>query len=401
MQSKPLSYDRFNLVIQLSIVLGSLTNLYIIILLIYIDASSVIISPIAGTLIFIFSFSLLKFNKINAKICYLIIAYTIAIEIVIHSCFLGWNSGFYYFMFLLPTVFILNATWKTWMLIFFNCTIILLTTALKIYLSNYSEIHPLDASSLEYISLINLTGTGTVLILIMVYFSRTISFKDNALIQVNAELEIQNKEIFEQYKHLQLLMKEMHHRVKNNLQIISSLMSLQERSVKDKDVIAVLNESKRRVEAIALIHQKLYQNENEYQVDFKSYLEEIMSNQQLINKKVRCKVKSEGIMLDLDTAVPLGIIISEMITNAHKHAYKNIEKPTLITTLSRVDDNYQIIIRDNGIGLPKDFNMYETKSLGFEIITALADQIEANIEFSNSPGAQFSIKFKNKTSIIA
>lgn len=401
MQSKPLSYDRFNLVIQLSIVLGSLTNLYIIILLIYIDASSVIISPIAGTLIFIFSFSLLKFNKINAKICYLIIAYTIAIEIVIHSCFLGWNSGFYYFMFLLPTVFILNATWKTWMLIFFNCTIILLTTALKIYLSNYSEIHPLDASSLEYISLINLTGTGTVLILIMVYFSRTISFKDKALIQVNAELEIQNKEIFEQYKHLQLLMKEMHHRVKNNLQIISSLMSLQERSVKDKDVIAVLNESKRRVEAIALIHQKLYQNENEYQVDFKSYLEEIMSNQQLINKKVRCKVKSEGIMLDLDTAVPLGIIISEMITNAHKHAYKNIEKPTLITTLSRVDDNYQIIIRDNGIGLPKDFNMYETKSLGFEIITALADQIEANIEFSNSPGAQFSIKFKNKTSIIA
>lgn len=401
MQSKPLSYDRFNLVIQLSIVLGSLTNLYIIILLIYIDASSVIISPIAGTLIFIFSFSLLKFNKINAKICYLIIAYTIAIEIVIHSCFLGWNSGFYYFMFLLPTVFILNATWKTWMLIFFNCTIILLTSALKIYLSNYSEIHPLDASSLEYISLINLTGTGTVLILIMVYFSRTISFKDNALIQVNAELEIQNKEIFEQYKHLQLLMKEMHHRVKNNLQIISSLMSLQERSVKDKDVIAVLNESKRRVEAIALIHQKLYQNENEYQVDFKSYLEEIMSNQQLINKKVRCKVKSEGIMLDLDTAVPLGIIISEMITNAHKHAYKNIEKPTLITTLSRVDDNYQIIIRDNGIGLPKDFNMYETKSLGFEIITALADQIEANIEFSNSPGAQFSIKFKNKTSIIA
>ncbi len=401
MQSKPLSYDRFNLVIQLSIVLGSLTNLYIIILLIYIDASSVIISPIAGTLIFIFSFSLLKFNKINAKICYLIIAYTIAIEIVIHSCFLGWNSGFYYFMFLLPTVFILNATWKTWMLIFFNCTIILLTSALKIYLSNYSEIHPLDASSLEYISLINLTGTGTVLILIMVYFSRTISFKDKALIQVNAELEIQNKEIFEQYKHLQLLMKEMHHRVKNNLQIISSLMSLQERSVKDKDVIAVLNESKRRVEAIALIHQKLYQNENEYQVDFKSYLEEIMSNQQLINKKVRCKVKSEGIMLDLDTAVPLGIIISEMITNAHKHAYKNIEKPTLITTLSRVDDNYQIIIRDNGIGLPKDFNMYETKSLGFEIITALADQIEANIEFSNSPGAQFSIKFKNKTSIIA
>jgi two-component sensor histidine kinase len=400
-QSKQLSYDRFNLVMQLSIVLGSLTNLYIIILLIYLDASSVIISPIVSTLIFISSFLLLKFNKINSKICCLIIAYTIAIEIVIHSCFLGWNSGFYYFMFLLPTVFILNATWKTWMLIFFNCTIILLTTALKIYLSNYSEIHPLDDTSLEYISLINLTGTGAVLILIMVYFSRTISFKDKAIIKVNAELEIQNKEIFEQYKHLQLLMKEIHHRVKNNLQIISSLMSLQERSVKDKDVIAVLNESKRRVEAIALIHQKLYQNENEYQVDFKSYLEEIMNNQQLINKKVRCKVKSEEIMLDLDTAVPLGLIISEMITNALKHAYNNIEKPTLTTTLSRIEDDYQIIIRDNGVGLPKDFNMYQTTSLGFEIITALADQIDANIEFSNSPGAQFSIKFKNKTSLIA
>ena len=96
----------------------------------------------------------------------------------------------------------------------------------------------------------------------MIYYSRTISSKDAILIQVNNELESQNNEIFKQHKHLQLLIKEIHHRVKNNLQIISSLMSLQERSVVDKEVIAILNESKRRVEAIALIHQKLYQNED-------------------------------------------------------------------------------------------------------------------------------------------
>lgn len=399
MQSNQLSYDRFKLVMGPAILLGIITNLYIAFLIIILSAEKAIYSPVLGSLIFVTCYLLLRYNKISAKLSFLIVAYTVSIEVIVHSIFLGWNGGFYYFIILLPTVFLLNTNWKTWMSIFFFSSIALITASLKLYSSFHPSIYQLKSETLEYISLINLTGSASVIIVIMFYFSRTISDKDKALIQANTELELQNKEIFEQHKHLQLLIKEIHHRVKNNLQIISSLMSLQERSVKDKDVIAVLNESKRRVEAIALIHQKLYQNENEYQVDFKSYLEEIMSSQRLINQDVQCDVKSDEIMLDLDTAVPLGLIISEMITNALKHAFSNSDLPTLIIELHALNHGYEIIVLDNGVGLPVDFNMNETTSLGFEIIVALADQIDAEINHSNNPGAQFSIKFKNKTQL--
>lgn len=398
MQSNQLSYDRFKLVMGPAILLGIITNLYITFLLIVLSAEKAISSPVLGSLIFVTCYLLLHYNKISAKLSFLIVAYTVSIEVIVHSIFLGWNGGFYYFIILLPTVFLLNTNWKTWMSIFFFSSIALITASLKLYSSFHPSIYPLKSETLEYINLINLTGSASVIIVIMFYFSRTISDKDKALIHANTELELQNKEILEQHKHLQLLIKEIHHRVKNNLQIISSLMSLQERSVKDKDVIAVLNESKRRVEAIALIHQKLYQNENEYQVDFKSYLEEIMSSQRLINQDVQCDVKSDEIMLDLDTAVPLGLIISEMITNALKHAFHKIEKPELTVYLKQNENNCELIVEDNGIGLPEDFDIKNNDSLGFEIITALADQIDATIEYRNNPGAVFLIQF-NKTEI--
>jgi two-component sensor histidine kinase len=228
----------------------------------------------------------------------------------------------------------------------------------------------------------------------MIYFSRTINKKDEALIKANVELERQNIEILEQHKHLQILLKEIHHRVKNNLQIISSLMSLQARNEGDERLSAFLNESKRRVEAIALIHEKLYQDDKVNQVDFKSYLEDLMNSQKVVNPHVKCTVKSKDATLNLDTAVPLGLIISEMFANSIKHAFQGVDDPKLSVELLDSEEGFELIVQDNGIGLPEDFNLSSPSSLGFEIINALTSQINGSIEYSNENGAKFHIRFQ-------
>ena len=378
--------------------MGIMTNIYIAGLIVYFNLFEVLLSPIIGTIIFITCLYLLTKNHLSSKFTFLIVAYTVLIEIGIHSYYLGWDCGFYYFTFLLPTVFLLNPSWKTWDIISFNASILISAVLLRITLHQSKGITELDPELTAFINLTNISGTASIVIIIMIYFSRTVNQKDQELIEANVALGIQNKEILEQRNNLQLLIKEIHHRVKNNLQIISSLMSLQERVVEDKEISAILNESKRRIEAIALIHQKLYQNQDVYQVDFESYLSEIMSSQQIMNTRINCVLKTEKIMLDLDTAVPLGLIISELVTNSVKHAFLNIDNPTLTIQLIKKENHCELIIEDNGIGLPSEFDIHKTESLGFEIIEALAEQIEAKIEYKNNPGAMFLIQF-NKTEI--
>jgi len=228
----------------------------------------------------------------------------------------------------------------------------------------------------------------------MIYFSRTINKKDEALIKANVELERQNIEIIDQHKHLQILLKEIHHRVKNNLQIVSSLMSLQAGNENDERLSLFLNESKRRVEAIALIHEKLYKGDKVNRVDFNSYLEDLMNSQKVMNPRVQCSLKSKDVTLNLDTAVPLGLIISELFANSIKHAFHNIEDPKLSVELLDSGEGFELVVQDNGIGLPKDFNPTTLSSLGFEIINALTSQINGRIEYSNENGAKFHIYFQ-------
>lgn len=374
--------------------MGVITSIYIICVLIFIDAYGLLVSPIMAALIFSICFILLKKNRINPKQTFLISGYVVAIEVSIHTHYLGWDSGFYYFLFLLPIVFLLNSSWKTWMIVFFNATIVLLLAGLLILYYNGNAIHAVSIETQANINLCNLIGTGIVVLVIMIYFSRTINKKDEALVNANVELERQNIEILEQRNHLQILLKEIHHRVKNNLQIISSLMSLQAGNEDDERLSLFLNESKRRVEAIALIHEKLYQDDKVNRVDFNTYLEDLLNSQKVINPRVQCILNSKDVTLSLDTAVPLGLIISEMFANSIKHAFPNIEDPTLSVELLDSNEGFELIVQDNGIGLPKDFNLNTPSSLGFEIINALTSQINGSMKYSNENGAKFHIYFK-------
>jgi two-component sensor histidine kinase len=392
--TEPLTHDRYKSAMIPALLTGIITNIYISSIFVYIGAYGAIICPVAGLFVFVISFFLLKSDKIKAKQSFLIAGYAVAIEVSIHTYFIGWDTGFFYFLFLLPTVFLLNSNWKIWITIVFNGSIITLLVLLWYIFQDSKPLYPIDLNIEIIINLMNITSTGLIIIVVMIYFSRTINKKDEALVIANQALEKQNKEIFSQHQYQQILLKEIHHRVKNNLQIISSLLSLQSNAIDNKDVSQVLDESRRRIEAIALIHQKLYQENKIDRVDFKSYLMEIMSSQQKVNPNLKCEVTSNEVAFKLDIAVPLGLIISEMIVNSVKHAFQGIENPELKVELKKDNETIELIVQDNGIGLPENFSLEQPVSLGTEIIQALTDQIEAEIKYENDNGAKFTIVFQ-------
>lgn len=212
-----------------------------------------------------------------------------------------------------------------------------------------------------------------------------------------ADLEASNRKIAKQHDQQKILLQEIHHRVKNNLQIISSLLSLQSQKIDDENVVGVLNESRSRVEAIALIHMKLYQDELGNAVDFKSYLEDFIVKQRILNPRINFALNAEGLILHLDIAVPLGLIVSELITNSVKHAFHGVETPQLTLELVQLGATFELWVRDNGIGLPEGFNFDSGDlGLGSDIITALTEQIDATMGYYNINGASFKIVFQNK-----
>ena len=385
--------NNFKFIMYLTAILGLITNIYIVFVLYYVDALQLILSPILGSLVFIICAQLMSKNLISSYFAFIISAYTVTLEVVMHTHYLGWGSGFFYFICVLPLIFLLNSTWRVWIVVVFNGSLIIITLLLVYFYYDQSGVYYITVDKLDNINFLNQFMLASCVIVIMIFFSFKNNEKDQALVKANQDLEKQNNEISIQKNHLQVLLKEVHHRVKNNLQIISSLLALQKSSIEDEEIISVLDESKRRVEAIALIHQKLYIDETGNQVDFKSYLSELINSQEIMQSKIKCILNSVALTLNLDIAVPLGLIVSEMLTNSIKHAFPNQPDPKLLISLSKRKTSYELIVHDNGIGLPSNFSLNQTGSLGTEIIAALIEQIDANIHFENDNGAKFTIQF--------
>ncbi len=212
---------------------------------------------------------------------------------------------------------------------------------------------------------------------------------NNQLILQRQEIMAKNATIDEALSEKELLLKEIHHRVKNNLQIISSLLNLQKHQV-GPDAVAAFEESQNRIQAIALIHKKLYQSKNIDRVNFGTYLMELINHQQHLYHSgagvVKYNVETHGIELGLDSAVPLGLIVAELIANSFKHAFVGVDSKQIALELER-DGNYlHMTVSDNGVGLPDNFNQGELDSLGMDIILALVEQLDGTIQFDSNKG---------------
>lgn len=209
----------------------------------------------------------------------------------------------------------------------------------------------------------------------------------------------------------EVMLKEIHHRVKNNLQVISSLLNLQSRYIEDEATLAIFKESRSRVRSMALIHEKLYQTKDFSQVDFSDYARDLSA--QLIRANtdsrdlVRLDMDVEGIFLGIDTAVPCGLIINELLTNALQHAFPSGRKGTVKLQLhskkpakkqSRDFEKVVLTVSDDGVGLPEGFNIEETTTLGMQLVKTLSEQIDGVLKIKSGKGANFAITFDAKAS---
>lgn len=242
---------------------------------------------------------------------------------------------------------------------------------------------------------------GVVLILIIIVVSTQLK-KTNAqklLLELkNKQIETRNDIINKSLEEKDLLIKEVHHRVKNNLQIISSLLKLQSGKTQNPEILNSLKEAQDRINSMALLHQLLYRNNEVTRLMFNEYLEgliqQISSSFSMTNKNITVESRLTGLELDLDTAIPLGLITNELMSNAYKHAFSESEGGIISVELSKLFKNtYQLRISDNGKGLPGNFDINNLHSLGLDIVSILADQISAELKIYNEQGANFEIHF--------
>lgn len=217
------------------------------------------------------------------------------------------------------------------------------------------------------------------------------------------ESKLAEKQLKEALKEKEILLKEVHHRVKNNLQVISSILNLQSSYVSDENTLNILKESQNRIKSMAFIHESLYQNKDFAQIKFSEYVVNLTNNlihsYGIYNNLIDLKLEIDEVFLNLDDSIPCGLIINELVSNALKYAFSNNEQGQIEVKVKNKGNKVYLSVADNGKGLPKDFNIENTPSLGLQLVSSLCEQLEANLKLTTQEGkgTRFEIEFsKNK-----
>lgn len=209
------------------------------------------------------------------------------------------------------------------------------------------------------------------------------------------------KAIKESLEEKEVLLREIHHRVKNNMQIISSLLNLQRQHVSGEETRDVLKESQGRVKSMAMIHEKLYQSPNLTRVDFKDYIEKLASNliytYKIENRDIEQVFEVKDVEMNIDTAIPCGLIINELITNSLKYAFPpsfQNKKGVIKIKLVQTGNLFQLEISDNGVGLPADIEPENAETLGLQLVHTLVNQLDGSLKIDRIRGTKFTITFQ-------
>ena len=208
------------------------------------------------------------------------------------------------------------------------------------------------------------------------------------------------EQIKQSLKEKEILLREVHHRVKNNMQIISSLLRLQSRYVTDETYRGMFEESYNRVISMSLVHEQIYNSGDLTKINIRDYIIELTDNVFLSNRgnagKIALNLNVDNIQMGLDVTVPFGLILNELLTNSLKHAFPDGRNGKLTVSLHKTDsDDIELIVSDNGVGIPEDIDIQKTNSLGLHLINLLAEnQLRGEISLNRNTGTEFRIKFK-------
>ena len=210
--------------------------------------------------------------------------------------------------------------------------------------------------------------------------------------QIELENSLQQKE---------MLLKEIHHRVKNNLLVVSNLLEFQTDYTDDPQVLSVLEESQSRIQSMALIHEKLYRSTGLDKIDFGEYLEALLDNlfesYNVAETGINLETNIESIFLNIETANPCGLIVNELVSNAFKHAFPNERKGTIwISLYYENDEQINLVVQDNGVGFPQDLDLHQLDSLGLDLVQTLTQQIKGNLSIQQNQGTCFTLTFSER-----
>jgi PAS domain S-box-containing protein len=194
-----------------------------------------------------------------------------------------------------------------------------------------------------------------------------------------------------------MLLREIHHRVKNNLMIISSLLSLQSRYIKDKQVLDVFKDSQNRARSMALIHDKLYQSSHLKRINIGEYIQTLASDlfrtYSTDSGRIELNFDLEEVMMDINTMIPLGLILNELLSNCLKHAFPDGQNGKIDISFHYDGHNYSLTVADNGIGFPPELDYKNTESLGLRLVNILTEQIEGEMKINRDKGTKITIEF--------
>lgn len=210
--------------------------------------------------------------------------------------------------------------------------------------------------------------------------------------------KIAENELKKSLEEKEMLLKEIHHRAKNNLIVISSLLNLQSGYIKDEGALDIFKESQNRAKSMALIHERLYQSTDSKRIDFGDYIHslavDMFHSYAMDTTRIKLNIDVEDIMLDVNTAVPLGLILNELLSNAMKYAFPDEMGGDIKVDFHRDGDEFILAVSDNGVGLPEDLDFKNTESLGFQLVNNLTSQIGGQIELDRTSGVKFIIRFE-------
>jgi PAS domain S-box-containing protein len=211
-----------------------------------------------------------------------------------------------------------------------------------------------------------------------------------------------NEQIKASLREKDILLQEIHHRVKNNMQIISSLLKLQSKYIKEKKYRVLFEESQNMIRSMSLIHEKLYNSRDISRIDFKEYIYDLVNSlfrsYDVNGYVIRSRINIENVSPGMDMAIPCGLIINELVTNSLKYAFPDGRKGEINIAFSQNNSNiYELFVGDNGVGISEDMDIKNTDSLGLRLVTMLViDQLEGEIDLKRNNGTKFSIKFKGE-----
>ena len=195
----------------------------------------------------------------------------------------------------------------------------------------------------------------------------------------------------------EVLLKEINHRVKNNLQIISSLLNLQSREIQDEQALRSFQVSQDRIRSMAMVHEMLYQSDDLARIDFGEYIKSLATDlgsaYGLGVRDIDLKIDVENIMLGIDTAIPCGVIVNELVANSLKHAFPGDRPGEISVSFQAADGQYTMIFKDDGVGLPEDLDVSRPSSLGLTIVNALTGQLNGIIDLGRNGGTEIRIRF--------